>query len=71
MRISFVGRIFPLDPTVAVEITYAAVASKGTPVMSGCGCAETTFGGVSLGYRRALVAVIAINATMFLIEITA
>ena len=39
--------------------------------MSGCGCAETTFGGVSLGYRRALVAVIAINATMFLIEITA
>ena len=39
--------------------------------MSGCGCAETTFDGVSLGYRRALVAVIAINAAMFLIEITA
>ena len=39
--------------------------------MSGCGCAETTFDGVSPGYRRALVAVIAINAAMFLIEITA
>lgn len=39
--------------------------------MSGCGCAETTFDGVSPAYRRALIAVIAINAAMFLVEITA
>lgn len=39
--------------------------------MSGCGCAETTFDGVSPDYRRALIVVIAINAGMFLIEATA
>lgn len=39
--------------------------------MSGCGCTETKFDGVSPSYRRALVAVIAINAGMFLIEATA
>ncbi len=39
--------------------------------MSGCGCTETKFDGVSPAYRRALVAVIAINAFMFLVEITA
>lgn len=39
--------------------------------MSGCGCEETRFDGVSPAYRRALIAVIAINASMFLVEITA
>jgi hypothetical protein len=39
--------------------------------MSGCGCEETGFDGVSPDYRRALIAVIAINAGMFLVEITA
>lgn len=39
--------------------------------MSGCGCEETKFDGVSPDYRRALIAVIAINAGMFLVEITA
>jgi Co/Zn/Cd efflux system component len=39
--------------------------------MSGCGCAEAKFDGISPSYRRALVAVIAINAGMFLIEVTA
>ncbi len=39
--------------------------------MSGCGCKETRFDGVSPGYRRALIAVIAINAGMFPVEITA
>lgn len=39
--------------------------------MSGCGCAKTTFDGVSPDYRRALIVVIAINAGMFLIEATA
>jgi len=39
--------------------------------MSGCGCTETKFDGVSPAYRRALIAVIAVNAGMFLVEITA
>ncbi len=39
--------------------------------MSGCGCEEPRFDGVSPAYRRALIAVIAINAGMFLVEITA
>ena len=39
--------------------------------MSGCGCTDSKFDGVSPSYRRALVAVIAINAGMFLIEATA
>ncbi|MFN0023437.1 MAG: cation transporter, partial [Parvularculaceae bacterium] len=39
--------------------------------MSGCGCEETRFDGVSPDYRRALIAVIAINAGLFLVEITA
>lgn len=38
--------------------------------MSGC-CDETQFDGASLGYRRALLAVIAINAVMFIVEMTA
>jgi Co/Zn/Cd efflux system component len=40
--------------------------------MSCCGCEENVkFDGVSIGYRRALWAVIAINGTMFLVEMTA
>lgn len=39
--------------------------------MSGCGCTDTKFDGVSPAYRRALIAVIAINAGMFLVEATA
>lgn len=39
--------------------------------MSGCGCVETKFDGASPAYRRALVAVIAINAVMFVVEATA
>lgn len=39
--------------------------------MSGCGCPEAKFDGVSPSYRRALVAVIAINAGMFLVETAA
>lgn len=39
--------------------------------MADCGCEETRFDGVSPAYRRALSAVIVINAAMFLIEITA
>ncbi len=40
--------------------------------MSGCGCEENVkFDGVSIGYRRALWAVIAINGIMFLVEMTA
>lgn len=39
--------------------------------MSGSCCAEKKFDGVSPAYRRALIAVIAINATMFLVEATA
>lgn len=38
--------------------------------MSGC-CDVEPFDGVSAGYRRALIAVIAINAGMFIVEITA
>ena len=39
--------------------------------MSRCGCEETRFDGVSPAYRRALIAVTAINAGMLLVEITA
>ena len=39
--------------------------------MADCGCEETGFEGMSPAYRRALIAVIAINAGMFLVEITA
>ncbi|MCG8404820.1 MAG: cation transporter [Phycisphaerales bacterium] len=39
--------------------------------MSGCGCSETRFDGASRAYKRALLAVIAINATMFLVELSA
>lgn len=40
--------------------------------MSGCGCEENVkFDGVSVGYKRALWAVIAINGIMFLVEMTA
>ena len=39
--------------------------------MSGCGCAETKFDGASAAYRRALIIVIAINAVMFVVEMTA
>ena len=38
--------------------------------MSGC-CEEKTFDGISPAYRRALVAVIAINASMFVVEMWA
>lgn len=38
--------------------------------MSGC-CDEKTFEGLSPSYQRALIAVIAINAVMFLVEMTA
>ncbi|GGE43714.1 hypothetical protein GCM10011367_18030 [Marinicauda pacifica] len=36
--------------------------------MSGCGCDPAVFDGQSRAYRRALMAVIAINAAMFLVE---
>lgn len=36
-----------------------------------CSCSTDTFTGVSAGYRRALIAVIAINAAMFAVEIGA
>lgn len=36
--------------------------------MSGCGCCEAKFEGVSAPYKRALIAVIAINAAMFGVE---
>lgn len=37
--------------------------------MAGCGCAQDTrFEGVSTAYRRVLLAVIAVNATMFAVE---
>jgi hypothetical protein len=39
--------------------------------MSGCECGEAVFDGASPAYRRALMAVIAINAGMFAIEATA
>ena len=40
--------------------------------MSGCGCGDDTrFDGLSAAYKRALWAVIAINATMFVVEMTA
>ena len=39
--------------------------------MSECGCSETRFDGASPAYKRALLAVIAINATMFFVEISA
>ena len=35
--------------------------------MSGC-CEEKVFDGLSPAYKRALIAVIAINATMFVVE---
>jgi len=39
--------------------------------MAGCGCSGTArFDGVSARYKRALLAVIAINASMFLVEMT-
>lgn len=37
--------------------------------MSGC-CEEKSFDGASSAYRRALYAVIAINAIMFIVEMT-
>ncbi len=39
--------------------------------MAGCSCNTVRFDGVSPGYRRALLAVIAINAVMFVVEMTA
>ena len=39
--------------------------------MSGCGCGEPKFDGTSATYRRALIIVIAINAVMFVVEMTA
>lgn len=36
----------------------------------GCGCGSKTFDGASRGYRRVLMAVIAINAVMFITELT-
>ncbi|QNT69627.1 cation transporter [Defluviicoccus vanus] len=36
----------------------------------GCGCASKAFDGASTGYRRVLIAVIAINAAMFITELT-
>ena len=39
--------------------------------MSGCGCShDTPFDGVSTAYKRVLLIVIAINATMFVVEMT-
>ena len=38
--------------------------------MSGC-CEDKTFDGVSPAYKRALMAVIAINAVMFFVEMSA
>ncbi|MBF33209.1 MAG: cation transporter [Hyphomonadaceae bacterium] len=38
--------------------------------MSDC-CEQTSFDGTSISYRRALLAVIAINATMFIVELSA
>jgi Co/Zn/Cd efflux system component len=45
--------------------------NKECQTVSGCGCEETRFDGVSSAYRRALILVIAINAGMFLVEMTA
>ncbi|MEP2118496.1 MAG: cation transporter, partial [Bauldia litoralis] len=39
--------------------------------MSGCCNHDVTFDGLSAGYRRRLVAVIAINAAMFVVEVIA
>ncbi|TNE56972.1 MAG: cation transporter [Alphaproteobacteria bacterium] len=39
--------------------------------MSGCHCEDQVFDGMSGGYRRVLWTVIAINASMFLVELTA
>lgn len=40
--------------------------------MTGCGCGQGgTFEGLSDGYRRVLIAVIAVNAAMFVIEMSA
>ena len=39
--------------------------------MAGCSCTSVRFEGLSPGYRRALLAVIAINAVMFAVEMTA
>jgi len=39
--------------------------------MAGCGCASQRFDGMSAAFRRALWIVIAINATMFVVEMTA
>lgn len=40
--------------------------------MAGCSCGDSIkFDGLSVGYKRALWAVIAINATMFLVEMSA
>ncbi len=36
--------------------------------MAGCSCSDTTFTGLSAGYRRVLWLIIGLNATMFLIE---
>ncbi len=38
---------------------------------AGCGCGSAKFDGLSKGYHRALWAVIAINAVMFVVEMTA
>ena len=38
---------------------------------AGCGCGSVKFEGLSKGYRRALWAVIAVNAVMFVVEMTA
>jgi Co/Zn/Cd efflux system component len=41
-------------------------------MMAGCGCSDgIKFDGLSAGYKRALWAVVAINATMFLVEMSA
>jgi Co/Zn/Cd efflux system component len=39
--------------------------------MAGCGCDDVVFDGLSRGYRRVLWLVIAINAVMFVVELSA
>ena len=48
-------------------------AGKGNAsAMSGCGCSENTrFDGLSTAYKRVLIIIIALNATMFAVEMVA
>ncbi|HNS87445.1 MAG TPA: hypothetical protein PKH09_11120, partial [Parvularculaceae bacterium] len=68
--------ILPLEPTVAVDIRLGSAAEQWRAGMAGCACEDNKidadqFDGRSPAYRRALIAVIAINAAMFLVEMSA